>query len=228
MDPNRKAWNERQQDLRAALGRKGDAAMARALFMQQHACVHAAAVGQGESAWSFADEVCAGLPEAAWRGQQDGHSIAWLLWHSARIEDVTMNLLLADGAQVYSQQGWAARLGIAARDTGNAMPAEQVAQLSQQIDLAALCAYRDEVGRRTRAIVADTPAQQFGQPVAGERLERVTAEGALNSEAQAVLDYWGGLTYAGLLLMPPTRHNFIHLNEALRLRQKLLREHSRK
>ena len=36
----------------------------------------------------------------------------------------------------------------------------------------------------------------------------------------AVIDYWSGLTLAGLLLMPPTRHNFIHLNEALRLKQK--------
>jgi len=35
-----------------------------------------------------------------------------------------------------------------------------------------------------------------------------------------VIDYWSGLTLAGLLLMPPTRHNFIHLNEALRLKQK--------
>jgi hypothetical protein len=36
-----------------------------------------------------------------------------------------------------------------------------------------------------------------------------------------VLEYWGGLTYAGLLLMPPTRHNFIHLNEALRVKKKV-------
>jgi hypothetical protein len=37
---------------------------------------------------------------------------------------------------------------------------------------------------------------------------------------KSVLDYWGGFTVAGLLLMPPTRHNFIHLNEILRIRQK--------
>jgi hypothetical protein len=36
-----------------------------------------------------------------------------------------------------------------------------------------------------------------------------------------IVDYWGSRTIAGLLLMPPTRHNFTHLNEARMLKQKL-------
>lgn len=40
-------------------------------------------------------------------------------------------------------------------------------------------------------------------------------------EADEIIAYWGGRTLAGLLLMPPTRHNFLHLSEALRIRQKL-------
>ena len=35
----------------------------------------------------------------------------------------------------------------------------------------------------------------------------------------ALVKYWGKRDTAGLLLMPATRHNFIHLNEALRLKQ---------
>lgn len=226
MDPNRKAWNERHQDLRAAFSRSGDPARAVDLFMQQHACVHSAAVAPGKPGWSFADEVCAGLDETVWRfyTAQNEHSIAWLLWHSARIEDVTMNILLADGEQLFISQSWGERLGVPAADTGNAMPAEDVAALSRQIDLPALRAYRDAVGTRTREIVARVPFDLFMQKVAAERLQRAAAARAvLLPAAQPVLDYWGGLTYAGLLLMPPTRHNFIHLNEALRIRQKLQR-----
>jgi hypothetical protein len=37
--------------------------------------------------------------------------------------------------------------------------------------------------------------------------------------ASDVLEYWGKRTIAGLLLMPPTRHCFLHLNEAMRIRQ---------
>jgi hypothetical protein len=225
MDTNRKAWNERQKNLRTALSRSGDSALAIELFMQQHACVHLALVSPGIPSWSFAEEVCTGLSEPAWRfySPQNEHSIAWLLWHSARIEDVTMNILLANGEQLFTSQAWAKQLGFARADTGNGMGPEQIELLSQQIDLAALQAYRNAVGLRTREIVVQTPGEQLKQKVASERLQRVSAAGAVTAAAQPVLDYWSSLTYAGLLLMPPTRHNFIHLNEALRIRQKLTR-----
>jgi hypothetical protein len=48
-------------------------------------------------------------------------------------------------------------------------------------------------------------------------------EGALLPEAIGILQYWSKRTIAGLLLMPPTRHNFLHLNEALRIKLKLQR-----
>jgi hypothetical protein len=53
------------------------------------------------------------------------------------------------------------------------------------------------------------------------RLERVMVEGAVEEAARGLIDTWGNRTIAGLLLMPPTRHNFVHLNEAARLKKKL-------
>jgi len=227
METNRQAWNERQKELRAALANPAMHARAIELFLEQHACLHLrrGAPGRAAAAWRFAEEVCAELPEPAWRfyAPQPGHSIAWMLWHSARIEDVTMNILLAGGEQVFARQGWAARLQVAARDTGNAMSPEQIEALSRAIDLQALLDYRDAVGRATREIVAQASPAQLKAKVDAARLERVRVEGAVPDAAREILDYWGGLTGAGLLLMPPTRHNFVHLNEALRLRQKLLR-----
>jgi hypothetical protein len=35
------------------------------------------------------------------------------------------------------------------------------------------------------------------------------------------VDYWSKKTIAGLLLMPPTRHCILHLNEAMRIKEKL-------
>jgi hypothetical protein len=37
------------------------------------------------------------------------------------------------------------------------------------------------------------------------------------------LDYWGGHPAANLLLMPATRHSFVHLNEIKRMLPKLKR-----
>ena len=45
-------------------------------------------------------------------------------------------------------------------------------------------------------------------------------EGAVVEEARDLIDYWGKRTIAGLLLMPATRHNLVHLNEALRLKRR--------
>jgi len=65
------------------------------------------------------------------------------------------------------------------------------------------------------------PASQLAEKVDPERLNQILKEGAVVEEAHEVLEYWGGLTYAGLLLMPPTRHNLIHLNEGLRIKKKV-------
>jgi hypothetical protein len=51
----------------------------------------------------------------------------------------------------------------------------------------------------------------------------VMDEGAVVEAARGLIDYLGNRTISGLLLMPPTRHNFIHLNEAERIKKKLLR-----
>jgi hypothetical protein len=131
------------------------------------------------------------LSEAAARRVLPGgdHSIAWLTWHSARIEDVTMGVLLAGGPQLMERDGWFEKLKVNARDTDNLISAAALADLKLKVD----------------------PA----------RLRWLLDEGALVSAAQDAINYWAGLKISGLLLMPPPRHNFIYLNQALRLKQKI-------
>jgi hypothetical protein len=222
MDPNHKKWNDQQQDLRQAFNHPEDHERAIVLFLDHHAMVHSA-VMSGSGLWSFEDEIWQGLTDKHIRQIPSGgeHSIAWIFWHLTRIEDVTMNLLLAGRPQLFYQDGWFDRLGIPFRDTGNAMTKADVVFLSDKINIDALRSYRIAIGRRTRENVMQLPVSKIKQKVDPARLERVIAEGAVVEEARGVLDYWGGLTHAGLVLMPPTRHNFIHLNEALRVKKKV-------
>jgi hypothetical protein len=134
-----------------------------------------------------------------------------------------MNMLVAGGAQVMLGGSWHEHMAVTARHTGNAMPAQAVVQLSETINLEALHAYRLLVGRQTRAVVQRLSAAELTQQVTPARLQQLVREGAVLPAAQEVLDYWGGLTIAGLLLMPPTRHAFIHLNEAMKIRQLLVK-----
>ena len=222
MDPNRKIWNEQQKELQQALVHMIDLQKTIDLFMRHHAMVHSARMAEtGE--WSFEDEILNGLEEVALRRipPKEDHSIAWILWHLARIEDVTMNLLVAGSSQVLSMGNWPTRLGTLSRDTGNAMDKADIVLLSDSINITELLGYRIAVGCRTRQIVKNLQPDDFAQQVDPKRLEKVRFEGAIQESTLWLVDYWGKKTIVGLLLMPPTRHNFVHLNEAARIKRKL-------
>lgn len=222
MDPHRREWNQQQQALRQQLARAETHAQAIELFLNQHAMVHAAGMS-GSGLWSFEDEALNGVgaPHMRLIPQNGDHSIAWLVWHMTRCEDITMNLLASGSPQVLHQEAWLERMQISLRDTGNAMPDAAVLEFSAAIDLRALHDYRLSVGRRTRDIARQLLPEQLKQKVDPARLQQVTREEAVVEAAGWLLDYWGGLTIAGLLLMPPTRHNLVHWNEALRIKKKL-------
>jgi hypothetical protein len=220
MNPNRKRWNEQHQELLAAFNR-ADYEAARPLFLRHHAMVHSAKMS-GQGLWSFEDEALDDASEADFRRVPAGgeHSIAWNVWHIARIEDVTMNLLAAGSDQLYFNDGWFERMNIPFRHSGNSMSAEDVFSLSAGIDIEALRAYRVAVGRRTREVVTTLDEAAYRRRVDVSRLARVMAVGAVSESAREVVEYWGKRDVAGLLLMPVTRHNFLHLNECLRLKGK--------
>jgi len=217
---NRRLWNEGQKELRRELSSSGQIDRAIALFLNQHAMLHAAEMAE-TAPWSFEDaifeDISAGMVRRVPRNRE--HSVAWCIWHAARIEDVTMNLLVAGAAQIFERDGWRKRMKVAGRDTGNGMDAAAAAELSNAIDIGALRSYRVAVGRRTQEIVQQLRPEQLHEKVETSRLERVMAEGAVLETEQGLIDYWGKRTVAGLLLMPPTRHNMVHLNEAWQLRQ---------
>jgi hypothetical protein len=223
VEANRQYWSDQQQHFRRLLlsGRHTDAIHA---FLEQHAMLHTASLVPG-SRWSFQDEISADMTDDQLRQIPSGrlHSIAWLLWHIARTEDVTINLLLANTDQLLYADRWFERLTIPTRDIGTEMSATDITALSIHIDMAALRAYRQAVGQRTREIVQHVTAGELRQFVEVERIERVKAEGALVPAAYGVAEYWGRHTKGNLLLIPATRHSFTHLNEAGRVRQKLRR-----
>jgi hypothetical protein len=221
MDSQRKRWNKQQSELRALLEQGDDSRQAIQLFLSQHAALHSGEIDQAGN-WSYEDEIFADLDEEIVRRipENRDHSIAWCIWHTARIEDVTMNMLVADSGQLMGEDRWLDRLGVSAVDTGNLMDEKNVSELSAKIDIASLRAYRLAVGLRTREIVFGLQADDLNQKVDPMHLQRVLDEGAVIEEARDLIEYWGKRTIAGLLLMPPTRHNFVHLNEAAALKRR--------
>lgn len=218
---NFKAWNTEQKQLRLLLEDPLRHAEAIDLFLQHHAVLHAIRMAQTEN-WSFTDAVLSDMSEEKIRDipANGEHSVAWLFWHMARIEDVAMNTLVTGSPQILNQEDWLARLGVPLHHTGNNMDQESVERLSTSVDVNALQDYRVAVGRRTREIVQQLQPDDLTQKVEPVRVRQVMDQGDLVEAASGIADYWGRRTISGLLLMPATRHNMVHLNEAFRLKKR--------
>jgi hypothetical protein len=159
-----------------------------------------------------------GLGDAELRGRPHPrvNTIAWLVWHSARIEDVGVNRFVADRPQVLDD-GWLARLGVSARDVGTGMDDGEVDTLSASIDLGALRGYWDAVTRRTIEVIdGELRGLDLDVPVAADDVERVAfGEGAVMRKASWLATFWaGGRTRGWFLAQTPLLHVYGHYYEA--------------
>jgi len=216
-DQNRKYWNQQFKILQDTWPKPDNFSDCIDICLQLHGMVHS---GTSEQALpvSFEDELWAALSEETFRKLHHGDQpIAWKLWHAGRIEDMTMNVLIAGESQVIDENGWYGKLNVKARDTGNAMNEAEMAEMSSSVDMEALKSYRNEVARRTRAIIRSLKPEDLKRKVDTARLDSLMADGSLVPDAQGIYEYWKKKTYAGLLLMPATRHILVHINESMRL-----------
>jgi hypothetical protein len=223
---NRKdLWNSQQNLLKSIITKVDKFDEIIKLCLDQHSMVHIGEMSQ-TSVETFEDELWDGLDEIEFRTMptiKDEMTIAWCLWHSTRIEDMTMNILVDDGNQVINTDKWIEKMNVRVCDTGNAMTIEEIIDFSSNIDMYELKNYRKAVGRKTREIIKRLEPSDLKRKVEVNRLQRVLDEGGvLNIEgANWLIDFWGRKNVAGILLMPVTRHHIVHINQSIQLKQKL-------
>lgn len=225
MNERRNLWNSRQKELQKFLKDPPKYQQAIDLILHQHAMLHDSRMS-GVSETTFDDDAWEGVTDTAARKIPAGeeHSIAWIVWHMARIEDITMNVLVADEQQVFLRDGWQEKLETEFTMIGNSMTAEERLALSNQVNIGALRDYRIAVGKQTEVVVKMLKPEEMGRLTPPDRLKRLLDERAVDEKFQGPLNYWGGLTVSGLMLMPPTRHLLMHLNEIMTLKKKVLRK----
>ncbi len=187
----------------------------RDLHHMQHLRVHTGEPGAQDGAQNL---VLRGLNEEDIRlvpieGQ---NSIAWLLWHMARCEDVAANDVLSDRGQVLDDS-WKTAMGITRRDIGTGMTPAEVSELSQRIELDALLSYRSAVATRSRDVVdhiEDSYLESHMTPLETEALRDM---GTFAQHAGWVSDLWAPKPRLWFLWLL-TGHNYMHLQEALTVR----------
>jgi len=218
-----KTWNKYLKELREIILKKDKVEESKALARMVHSMVHSSYVS-GTDEKTFEDELLENLEDEIFRTSinEKGRTIAYGLWHSSRIEDITMNLLVAGDEQVFNSGNWKERINTEIIDTGNALSSEQILEFSKNINIQELKNYRIAVGKKTRTTIGNLSNEDMKRKFDKEKLQRIIDEGAvLDVEASNwLIDFWGRKNVAGIILMPATRHNMVHINESLSAKRK--------
>lgn len=216
-------WNPKQKLLKNIMLKEDKFKETIDLILDLHSMVHTRDMSGGDIQ-TLEDELWDGLDEKAFSSMptKDDVTIAWNEWHITRIEDLTVNILIADETQEFICHNWPAKLNIEVTDTGNAMSDDEIIDFSQKVSMDELRKYRMAVGRKTRDVIQKLKPDDLKKKVRKDRLDRVFNEGGVLDvkDSKWLLDFWGQKNIAGLILMPVTRHQVVHLNDSLKLKKK--------
>lgn len=182
-------------------------------FLSQHAAVHA----QDVSGRAFAAQRVFSAPSDVQMRLRPGsglNSLVWLLWHTARTEDVAVNLIVAGTDQVLDDE-WIHRMNVPWRIIGTGMSEDEVAELTVRADVAAVRAYRSAVGIRTRQVVQALRPDAWDALVGQADVARAAAAGALRDWIEGQPYPWVGWSRADQLASSALRHNAAHVGEAV-------------
>ena len=190
---------------------------ARDLLIEEHSAVHSAAVGGNKA--SMAERTFGGLTDDQMRvrPREDLNSLAWLMWHIARAEDIMANIVINGRSQVLDN-GWLPRLKLARRDFGIGMTKPEVTELSTAVDIAALRDYRDAVGRRTRDILGAYGPKDWEGDIEAAALERASSLGCFGNRTEALVKAFTGRPRRAVLSGIVVMHSAMHMGEGATVR----------
>lgn len=141
------------------------------------------------------------------------NSIAWNMWHLARVEDAGLNLFVTERSQVLDE-GWMQRLNIPWRHSGSGMTFAEVDELNQRIDLLALRHYSDTVQAHTREVIEQLDPSTLDLVMEQERLRVILVEeGLAHSNPNDLISTYLGWTKGKCLMHFGLTHSFQHVGE---------------
>jgi hypothetical protein len=142
------------------------------------------------------DDLTDGLTDeqANYRPSPNANSIAWLIWHSARVQDIQL-APIAGIEQVWLSDGWVDRfaLDLPRNDTGYGHSPEDVAKVQVSADL--LAGYYHAMHKVTLEFVAGVTAEDLARIVDKNWDPPVTASARLISIIDDCAQHLGQAAY---------------------------------
>ncbi len=215
-------WNPKQAYLKEIILKKDKFSEMLQLLSSMHSLLHDSSVYHTH-AETYMDEVWRNLDDKTFRTMPTikDVTVAWDIWHITRIEDLTANILIDNNKQVLDEH-WLNRLNTTVKDTANAMNDEEIIEFSDKIIIEELREYRNAVGKRTKEIIVNLQQEDMKRTIEKVSINRILEEGGVIKHKDSIwlLDFWGKKTVAGIFLMPITRHQIVHLNDCIKLKEK--------
>ncbi len=150
-------------------------------------------------------------------------TIAYYLFHTNRIEDITSNTLIADKNQIFYERDYQARTGALVSTTGNELSREQLVDFSKALNIEELKKYIEEVFTNTNELIDKITFAESKKRISPTAREKLIGLNSVSTDESAfwLVDYWCKKDYRGLFLMPFSRHPFTHLRGCIRIMNKL-------
>ena len=134
--------------------------------------------------------------------EHGSHSIAWCLWHTARVEDLIINARTRNEPQVWTQE-WADRIGLPFEGFGTGMSDED-AQGIRIKDVDALAAYQQAVWDQTATYFASVSDADLEREIPSRAGTETVGEGILLHMIGHFNGHRGEInTLRGMQGMPP-------------------------
>ena len=214
-------WTVKQNNLKILLSKEETFGSGIKLLLEMHSILHDKKVYKSKDEtiynilWeNLKEETCKIISSKE-------TSILWNIWHIARIEDIAGNILINNGETVFNKD-IQTKLNIRIKDTGNAMSYKEIENFNNTVNINELKNYRIKVGKSTREIIGNLKFKDIKRKVEKNQLDKIKENGGVINDKNSIwlLDFWGKKTILGIIMMPVTRHQTIHLNDCFNIKEK--------
>jgi len=216
-----KGWNEKQKKLNVLLPNQKTFEEGINLLLEMHSLLHDKKVYK-LTFKTFYDDLWENMKDETCRIISSKEtSILWNIWHITRIEDIISNIIIGRKETIFNKE-IQIKLNIKIKDTGNAMTYSEIESFNKCINIKELNNYRVKVGKSTQKIIKAIGFSDVKRKVEKEQLEKIKQNGGVidNRKSIWLLDFWGKKNMLGLINMPITRHQIVHLNDSFRIKQR--------
>ncbi len=150
-------------------------------------------------------------------------TIAYSIWHMARIEDITAHTLICGDEQVLFRDDYLKATCSPIITTGNELARDEITAFSQSLNISELLRYAADVKASTDELLSRLSYEDSKRRFTIDDKERVIASKSVSEDENAVwlIDYWCGKDITGIIKMPFTRHLIMHIEAMMRIAGKI-------